>query len=57
MLVVYNDVHHFSNNVRLLQNNERRFPLIFTITVVEYEIISPLQKLCRLYTTFNYQLL
>jgi hypothetical protein len=25
--------------VHVLQNNERGFPLIFTITVVEYEII------------------
>jgi hypothetical protein len=26
--------------VRLLQNNERCFPLIFTITVVEFENIA-----------------
>jgi hypothetical protein len=31
---------NFPITVRLLQNNERGFPLIFTITLVEYEICT-----------------
>jgi hypothetical protein len=42
ILVVYNNVHQiFLITVRLLQNNERGFPLIFTITVVEFAILYP----------------
>jgi hypothetical protein len=46
ILVVYNDVHHFTITMRLLPNNERSFPLIFTITVVEYRIMSSFGVCC-----------
>jgi hypothetical protein len=33
----------FPITVRLLQNNERGFPLIFTITVVENDVLDGLE--------------
>jgi hypothetical protein len=41
LLSMYRMIHvciNFQKTVRVLQNNERSFPLIFTISVVEYNL-------------------